>query len=388
MTTMKAGPSFYRDTWADIDMDAVEENVAALRSHLPEKTGIMAVVKADGYGHGAVHTAKAALRAGADQLAVAMLDEALELRQAGMTAPILVMGYSRPEDAAAAAAYDITLTAYAEAWLDALALDGIVDVHVKLDSGMNRLGLKQVGEIRSFGRKAAAHDSVRVTGAFTHFAASDEKDLSFTREQLEQFTFQRKTLEETTGTLDSIHAANSAAAMRVDEAALNTVRFGISMYGLNPSAEIQSDLPFPLKRAFTLKSRVTHCKHLQRGETVSYGRSYKAERDMWTATVPIGYADGWIRAHQDGDVLINGRRARIIGRICMDQMMIEVEEPVETGEEVVLIGRQGGEEITMDEVAGRVDTISYEVPCIISSRVPRVILINGEQVEVRSRFTF
>lgn len=382
---------FYRDTWAEIDLDAIRENAAAIKSTLPAAVEFMAVVKANGYGHGALETAEEALKAGAGFLGTALLDEALDLRAKGITAPILVLGVTRPQDVPTAAAEDITLTAFQEEWIkeasDALEGTGaVLSLHVKLDSGMNRIGMKSKEEISRFAAAVSASPSIEVTGMYTHLAAADELDRNFTLKQLEQFRCMGEQLEEELGRpVACRHAANSAGTLLYPEAGLNMVRVGISMYGLAPSPAVKPLLPVKLKEAFSLHSRITHVKKLQAGESISYGRTYTASEEEWIATVPIGYADGWIRANQGGDVLVDGKRAPIVGRICMDQMLIKLEHPAAVDTHVTLIGGQGTEFISVEEIAARLETISYEIPCIISARVPRVLKKGGKTAAVHNR---
>ncbi|PRO65900.1 alanine racemase [Alkalicoccus urumqiensis] len=379
--------TFYRDTWAEVDLDAIHSNTKNLRGLLDENVQIMAVVKADGYGHKAVPTAEEALAAGAQWLGTALLDEAIALREAGITAPILVLGMIRPEDVVTAAANDIIVTAFQPWWLEraekaAAASGQSFDYHIKIDSGMHRLGLKTNEEIDAFASRAASAEFGRAVGMFTHFAQADEQETSYVEEQTARFQEVADRLESVIGSIPVRHCANSAAAMRFPEAGFSLVRFGISMYGLTPSPSITADLPFALKPAFSLHSRITHVKTLEPGDTVSYGRTYTAESRERAATVPIGYADGWIRMHQGGDVLVNGQRCPIIGRICMDQMIIRVPEGIESGELVTLIGAQGSEYVSMEEAAARLDTINYEIPCVISARVPRLLQKQGRKTEV------
>jgi alanine racemase len=388
---MKTKAPFYRDTWAEVDLSAIKNNLAGIKKQLEEGVEVMAVVKADGYGHGAPETAEAALEAGASCLGTALLDEAVALRNKGIKAPILVLGVTRPEDAEAAAAYGITLTVFQADWVKkAEALLGSaskkVSCHVKLDSGMNRIGMKQETEIKDFAEAVKACRSLEVTGAYTHLATADELDTAYTDKQIERFKEMADLLEAELGKeIPCRHSANSAGAMLHRKAGFNMARVGISMYGLAPSPAVKPVLPVRLQEAFSLHSQLTHVKLLQKGETVSYGRTYTAEEEEWIGTVPIGYADGWIRANQSGDVLVNGRRARMVGRICMDQMMVKLPGYTEPGTKVTLIGRQGEAYIPVDEVAERLGTINYEIPCIISFRVPRVVKEAGKITAVHNR---
>ncbi|SDJ68003.1 alanine racemase [Salimicrobium halophilum] len=378
---------FYRDSWAEIDLDAIANNVRELKHRLSEETGVYAVVKADGYGHGDVQVARAALEAGAERLAVALLDEALRLRKAGFTAPILVMGYTRPEDAAVAAEHDITVTAYQEEWVDKVEGTGKhpVKVHLKMDTGMGRIGVRTKEEMDGVLSAIRRNENIELTGVFTHFAKADDEDLSYYEEQNRRLEgllghFTTQWTKEVT-----VHTGNSAASMRFPEQMHHFVRFGISMYGLYPSGDVKKEKPISLKPAFSLHSNLVHVKKLEAGESISYGTTYETKGEEWIGTVPLGYADGWIRKLQGAEVLVDGKRCEIVGRICMDQFMIRLDKSHPVGTEVVLIGKQGEDEIETDEIADHLDTINYEIPCIISSRVPRVYKKGGETTAISHR---
>lgn len=375
---------FYRDTWAEINLDHIKENVKSMKKLLPEDVKLFAVVKANGYGHGDFQAARAALEAGADCLAVAFMDEALSLRQRGIEAPILVLGASRPEDAPLAASADITLTVFQVSWLEKAlpCLKGKkLAFHVKLDTGMGRIGVREKDELLAIEKLAGREDAFKLQGIYTHFATADELDDSYFQEQLSRFREMLSWLGEVP---EIVHTSNSAASLRYPEARFNAVRMGISMYGLTPSPEIEHELPFPLKEAFSLHARIVHVKKLQKGDKVSYGATYEAEGDEWIGTLPIGYADGWIRRLQGQEVLVNGRRAPIVGRICMDQCMIRLPYEVEPGTAATLIGEQEGSMISVNEIAAKLETINYEVTCMISSRVPRVYKQKEKTVDLNN----
>lgn len=374
---------FYRDTWAEIDLSAIQYNIKQTKERLNHQTEIFAVVKANAYGHGMIPVAQVALQNGASRLAVAFLDEALKLRKAGITAPILVLGASRPDNVQIAAENKITLTTFSPLWLQEAAnfLTGehVLDVHVKCDTGMGRLGIKTKDEIAEIVTIIDEQPLFFLEGVFTHFATADEIDTDYFQKQLDTF----HTLLEAFDTLPPIiHCANSAAALRFTETTFNAVRLGIPMYGLAPSVEIEPLLPFLLKPAFTLHTKIVHVKKIHKGEQISYGRTYTAEQSEWIATLPIGYADGWIRKLSGQEVIVEGERVPIIGRICMDQCMIRLSRPLPVGTEVILIGKQSNEEITIDEIATKLQTINYEIPCLISSRVPRVYKVDKEIVQI------
>ncbi|WP_338752873.1 alanine racemase [Bacillus sp. FJAT-52991] len=374
---------FYRDTWAEINLDHIDYNVKEALKLLPASEQLFAVVKANAYGHGDVPVAEAAVRAGAHGLTVAFLDEALSLTKSKMKVPILVLGASRPADAALAAEHNISLTVYQLEWLQEaekhLSSDQVLKVHIKCDTGMGRLGVKTVEGLQ--GMVSFIHQSPRFTfeGIFTHFATADELDTTYFDQQLACFNAMVESLEEKP---PYIHCANSATTLRCEKAYFNTVRLGISMYGLSPSKEMKTVLPFSLKQAFSLHTKIVHIKKIQKGEKVSYGATYEAQEEEWIATLPIGYADGWIRKLQGQHMLVEGERVPIVGRICMDQCMIRLSSEKPLGTIVTLIGKQGNEEISMDEIADQLETINYEVPCVITARVPRVYRQQGKVVQV------
>lgn len=366
---------FFRDTWVEVDLNCIYENVQNTKKHLTDGVEIIAVVKANGYGHGAFEIAQTALAAGATSLAVAFLDEALELRQKGIEAPILILGWTRPEDVQIAAKHHITLTVFQLEWLksarDILEPNQTVQFHLKVDTGMGRIGIKDQHEANEIINFILENPQFSMTGVFTHFATADELDLTYLEKQYHHFITSIGWLKDRNIQVKTVHCANSATALRFPDKAFNAVRLGISMYGLSPSPEIKDQLPFPLKEAFSLKSKIVHVKQMVPGERVSYGGTYEIIENEWIGTVPIGYADGWIRKLKSSDVLVNGERCPIVGRICMDQLMIRLPDQVPVGTEVTLIGKQNNEEISIDEIAKILDTINYEIPCMISSRVPR-----------------
>lgn len=377
---------FYRKTWAEIDLTALKENVRNMKRHIGEHVHLMAVVKANAYGHGDAQVAKAALAEGASILAVALLDEALSLRAQGIEEPILVLGAVPPEYASIAAEKRIIVTGYSVGWLkDVLGFLGETEApleyHLKIDTGMGRLGCKTEEEIKEMMEMTESSDKLNCTGVFTHFATADEKDTDYFDMQLDRFKELISPLP-----LDRlmVHSSNSAAGLRFREQLFNAVRFGIGMYGLAPSTEIKDELPFRLREVFSLHTELTHVKKIKKGESVSYGATYTAKRDEWIGTVPVGYADGWLRCLAGTEVLIDGKRQKIAGRICMDQFMISLAEEYPVGTKVTLIGKQKDEWISVDEIAQNLQTINYEITCMISSRVPRMFLENGSIMEIRN----
>ncbi|OZM55765.1 alanine racemase [Lottiidibacillus patelloidae] len=372
---------FYRDTWVEVNVDHIASNVKAIIEHLPENVEMMAVVKANAYGHGAVDVAKTALQAGAKILAVAILDEALELRANNIRCPILVLGWTRPKDVQVAIDHDITLTYFQQSWIEEAAThitSGRLSLHLKVDTGMNRVGTKSFEEALQIYEYTSNKSNFNTVGIFTHFATADEDDLTYFNLQYESFTSLLHRFEKRGIIFKQIHTSNSAASIRFPEQTFSQVRVGIAMYGLAPAKEMKQRIPFPLKEAFSLHSTITHVKKIKAGEAVSYGADYIAENDEWIGTVPVGYADGWIRRlGGKSEVLVQGKRVPIVGRVCMDQFMVKLTDEVNIGEKVTLIGEQGNEKITIDEVAERLETINYEVPLMISNRVPRLYTHNS-----------
>jgi alanine racemase len=364
-------------TWIEIDLAAVEDNVKALRGI----TGVpvMAVVKANGYGHGAVEVARAALAAGASWLAVSCAEEALVLRAAGIPVPILVLGMVTPQEADEAIAAGLTLTVYCRETAElysqrASALGRSVNIHLKVDSGMGRLGTLPGEQTLELAKTAAAMPSVHLEGVFTHLACADEEDPEPTLDQLAKFDATVQMLNAAGIRPAWIHAANSAAAIAFPQARYNIVRAGVAIYGVHPSPTVK--LPAPFRPALSWKARLVSCKVLPPGWGVSYGMEYHTSGEETVGVIPVGYADGW-RRNRPNLVLLHGRRTPVIGRVCMDQCMVRLPEDASLGTDVVLIGRQGEEEIRVEEVAERWGTINYEVITGISARMPRVYVRDG-----------
>ena len=362
---------YYRHTWAEIRLDAIEKNMKSIRQILPPSTSIMAVVKANGYGHGALEVAQVALENGAELLAVAFLDEALYLRENGIDCPILVLGYCPPEYAPIAAKHHVSLTVYQQEWLlqAKKVLSTPLAVHVKVDTGMGRIGVRTKQELVEIVKELHEEGPFIFEGIFTHFAKADSKDTEYYEVQLQRFLSFLETLEEKPRW---VHASNSAASLLYETGRFNLARVGIAMYGLTPSLEIQRDLPINLHEALSLHSTLIHVKKVPKGTKISYGCTYETKDEEWIGTIPIGYADGWIRALEGQEVLVDGYRAPIVGRICMDQCMVRLPHQMPVGTKVTLIGEMGNDKISIDEIAEKLGTINYEVACMISNRIPRV----------------
>lgn len=366
-----------RPTWLEVDLEAIAHNLRLVRDMVGEGVGVMVVLKADGYGHGAARIARTAVNNGARMLAVACLSEGVALRQSGIGAPVLILGYTPAWQAREAVLNDLTATVFdldtARAFSRAAGEVGrVARVHIKVDTGMGRLGLL-LDQVLPFLQQAVALPNLAIEGIFTHFSVADEADKAYTRRQLEHFEAILQQAQATGVTFPLVHAANSAALLTVPEARFNMVRLGIALYGLAPSAD--TPLPAGFRRALSFKTRVAQVKTLPPGSFISYGNTYQTQGQEQIAVIPVGYADGFRRAPAHwGEVLVRGQRAPIVGRVCMDQTMINVTHVprVRQGDEVVLIGRQGDQEITVEQVAARLGTINYEVISEILARVPRV----------------
>jgi alanine racemase len=360
---------------AEVDLLDVAENIRTLVD-LVRPAQVCAVVKADGYGHGAIAVSEAALDAGASWLGVALVEEGSVLRKAGIDAPILLLSQPPLNDLRAAVEWDLRITVYTPEGIEALAATAakagrVARAHLKVDTGMNRVGCRPADALR-LAKELAGNDTVEFEGVYTHCAVADEPGHTFTDVQLDRF-------DEVVAELDSaglrpplLHAANSAAGIDHPRARHDLVRAGIAVYGIAPSPALQGRVS--LRPAMSLSTEVSLVKRVRAGEGISYGLRHLFTRDANVATVPIGYADGVPRAlsQRGGEVLIGGRRRAIRGAITMDQLMVECgDDEVAVGDEVVLIGRQGDELITADEWAERLGTIAYEIVCGIGPRVPR-----------------
>lgn len=375
-------------TVAEIDLGAFCHNLDLVQRSIAPGVKVAAMVKADGYGHGAWPLSRAALEAGlAEVFGVAHVDEAVALRQKGLDAPIIVLGGCFEDRAEEVVAYGLEPALFsmklAEA-VDAVARrqGRVVACHLKIDTGMGRLGLPPE-EALDAAKRLSDLEGLRLAGIMTHFATADWADKAYAQEQLGRFARAVRSVREAGITVPFVHAANSAAILSMPDSHFEMVRPGIMLYGAPPSAEVGAEAD--LRPVMTLKSRVAHLFDLSVGESVSYGRRFVAERPSRIATLPIGYADGWSRLLSNrGSVLVRGRRVPIVGTVCMDLTMVDVTDVpgVSVGDEVVLIGRQGDGVITADEVATATDTISYEVFTRIGERIPRRYFRDGRPVEV------
>ena len=369
-----------RPTWLEIDLDAIAGNTRRIKEIVGPETDVLVSLKADAYGHGALRVARTTLLNGASWLGVATLSEAIPLRAAGITAPILVFGYIPPWQAREATRLDLRATVYSTDVATELAqaardLDHTVRVHVKVDTGMARLGLRaeDVEGVVRFIEELRGMRGVEVEGIFTHLATADSADQTYALRQLARFDAVLDALDARGLRPPIVHAANSAATLTLPQSRYSLVRPGIAIYGLAPSEEVP--LPAGFQPALAFKTQVAQVKDIPAGEGVSYGATYITQRETRIAVLPVGYADGFRRAPATwGSVLIHGQEAPLIGRVCMDQCMVDVSHipDVRRGDEVVLIGRQGEATLTAEEVARRLGTISYEVVSALLARVPRV----------------
>lgn len=383
---------YYR-LWADVDLDAIRSNILQIQAALTPGTMSCAVIKADAYGHGAIQVARG-ISDLVDYFAVATLDEAIKLREYQVSRPILILGYVDPIFAETAARNQVRLTVYDlnQAMEISQQVPPSVEVlvHIKLDTGMGRIGFQPTLESVEKILQISKLPGIRVEGLFTHFANADGQTPDATFRQFEKFQYIAGQLEERGLQIPVKHCSNSAAAMYLRETDLDMVRLGISMYGMYPSCYVHQ---IPLKPALTLKSRVVHVKTVPKGFLVGYGSTWEAPDTSRIATVPVGYADGYLRSLSNlGYVLIGGAKYKIAGRVCMDQIMIDVTKPVETcgtykevsqGDEVVLMGRSGGLEITTEEISELAGTFNYEFVCGLSLRVPRIYYRDGKALEAR-----
>ncbi|MCD4763681.1 MAG: alanine racemase [Desulfobacterales bacterium] len=370
--------------WVEVDLKAIAHNIRELRRITNPKARIMAVVKANAYGHGMIEVARQSLENGAEALGVANIEEGIQLRKAGIDAPVLIFGYTSPVHAKKLIEFDITQTVYSyetsRALSEALAAYGKkIKVHIKVDTGMGRLGLlrgiknNSLSEAESISRLPM----LELEGIYTHFAAADKSDRSYAGKQFEIFIDFLNQLRIAGLEIPVTHAANSAAIINVPETHLDMVRAGISIYGLYTSEEVDRSI-IKLKPAMELKTKIIHLKKVPAGFKVSYGTTYETEKPTTIATVSIGYADGLNRLlSSKGRMLVcGGQSAPIVGRVCMDMTMLDVGEIPEIvmEQEAVVFGKQGNASISVDEIASTINTINYEVISTIMERVPRIYL--------------
>lgn len=379
-----------RPVWAEINLDSIEHNMKEIK-RISSNKKIYAVVKADAYGHGALDIVPVLLKAGATNLAVAVITEAVEIRKAGVNAPILILGFTPLSFAKEILQYDIEQTVYDLEYAKELSRIAKIEnknakIHIAIDTGMGRIGLLPNEEGFNVVREISKLSNIELEGIFTHFSTADEVDKSYSFEQLSKFNKFVGRLEDEGIKFNVKHASNSAGIIDLPEAHFNGTRPGIIMYGYYPSNEVMKG-KLNLKTALTLKTSVVHVKTLPAGMYISYGRKYKTEVESKIATLPIGYADGYTRALSNkGKVIINGKLAPIIGNVCMDQCMVDVTNigDVKVGDEVILLGEYGDTKFNADDIAEILDTINYEIICMIGRRVPRVYINNKKIVKIRN----
>lgn len=379
-----------RPVWAEIDLDILANNMKNIKKLAGNKE-VMAVVKADAYGHGALDVAPCLLENGASRLAVAMLTEAIELRNNNITAPIMILGYTPLYLGKDLINYDIEQTIYDLEYakeLSSLAknLNKKAKVHIALDTGMGRIGFLPSDESFNDICEICALDGLEVIGIFTHFSSSDEEDKEYTQYQFNQIYDFINKLEKQGINIPLKHASNSAAIIDLPNTYLDSVRAGIILYGYYPSNKVKKE-NLSIKPALTLKARIAHVKELESGMYISYNRTFKTSRKSKIATIPIGYADGYIRnLKHDAKIIVNGQLAPIVGNICMDQFMIDVTDidNVNTGDEVILLGESNDIKFNADDLAKCMNSINYEVLCLLKKRVPRAYIKNGQIIHVKN----
>jgi len=378
-------------TWTEINLDAIANNVKNIKQLIGEKIELMAVVKGNAYGHDILEVSSVVLKNGASRLAVARLEEGIFLRKAGITIPILVLGLTLEQQVELLVLYNITPTVCKYEMIEKLSKfavkeDKTVKVHIKVDTGMGRIGIFP-NHVLDFVKKVRALKNIEIEGIFTHFSVADEKDKTYTEEQFRKFMGVLSTLEREGIKIPIKHVGNSATLLDFPHMWLDLVRTGISVYGLYPSTEVQKTVK--LIPAHSFKTQIVFLKELSAGEYISYGRIYTTtKRRTKVASLPVGYADGYKRLlSNQGEVLVRGRRFPVIGRVCMDQCMIDVTNfpQVEVGDEVVLWGRQGQEEITVEEIAEKIGTINYEIIHMPDKkRVSKLFIKDGRPYKIKS----
>lgn len=381
---------FVKRTWAEISLDAITRNFHEIKHKVGDKSKICCVIKADGYGHGAVELAHIYEKLGADFFAVSNIDEGIEIRTSGCRLPIVILGYTPVRDAQRLAQYNISQAVFSLDYAKSLSAQCaeygcVCKIHVKCDTGMSRIGFmcqefpRDDNSIKEI-IEACGLTNLQPEGLFTHFCVSDESEdgREFTAKQFANFSHVKTELENAGLQIPICHCSNSGAIEDYENTYCDMVRAGIILYGLAPSPKLFGKLD--LQPAMTLKTTVAYVKTLKKGSDISYGRTFTAEQDMKIATVPIGYADGYVRQNaKDGYMLVGGKRAKIVGRICMDQTMLDVTDidDVKIGDEVIVFGTGESGEPTADTIAANTDTINYEVVCLVGKRVPRIYYKNG-----------
>lgn len=379
-----------RPCYAEINLDNLRHNFREVRRVVGNKK-IFGVIKADAYGHGAIEAARVLNEEGVDYFSVAIITEAMELRRHGFSEPILVLGYTPDTFADQIVENNITQTVFNYECARAISTEAvkrgkIAKVHVKIDTGMGRVGYTDDDDIVDEIKKISDLPGIYVEGIFSHFSTADEKDKEYSYIQLEKFKNIIKSLESEGINIEIKHIANSGAIIDIKEAYFDAVRPGIILYGYYPSSEVNKSV-LDLKPVMTLKSNIVYIKNVEKGTPISYGRKFIADKNMKIATIPIGYADGFTRLlFNKTSVIVNGKLCPIVGKICMDQCMIDVSNctDVNTHDEVIIMGKTADIDISAEVIANKLDTISYEVLCMVSKRVPRVYLEDNEIVRIKN----
>ena len=385
----------YDRVYAGIELDNVKYNLDQIASNISDKTKVIGVIKTDGYGHGALPIAKELEKLPyIHGYGVATAEEALQLKNNGIRKPIIIIGYSFPSSYEEMIVRDVRLTVFREDMLDELntiaeRLGLICKVHIKVDTGMSRIGVFPDDSGIEFVKKVLSYPNLKAEGVFTHFARADEKDKTYANNQLNTFhSFVNRIKEECNYSFEIVHCSNSAGIIEMPEANDVCVRAGIIMYGMWPSEDVRRNI-IDLKPLLSLRSHITFIKKIPAGTQVSYGGTYVADKEIAVATVPVGYGDGYPRSLSNkGLVIVRGRKVPIIGRVCMDQFMIDVSsiDDIKEGDEVTLIGRDGDEIITMEDLEKWSGMLNYELSCIIGKRVPRVYTKNNEVLYTKDYF--
>ncbi len=379
-------------TWCDVSLDNLEYNVAQIKSKLSDNVKLCGIVKANAYGHGVEEIASNLVKQGFDYLAVAFIDEAVELRLCGFEQPVLILGNTPKDTAEQVVEYNVTASVYNTETAkiisdEAVKQNKIAKIHVKIDTGMSRIGFQPNEE--SIGKILAVSKlpNIEIEGIFTHFASSDTDDEDMTVKQFDKFMEVVAALEDNGVVIPIKHCCNSAAIIKYPNMHLDMVRAGIILYGMYPS-NIEYDID--LKPLMNFKTSVINVKDMQPGQTISYGATYTVEKPMRVATVAVGYADGYSRLLSNkGRVLVNGQFANILGRICMDQCMIDVTNVhnISIGDEVILFGADENEILPIEELAVKLGTINYELPCVINNRVPRCYIKDSKRIKIHNNLS-
>lgn len=387
--------AYLRRTWAEVDVDAVKHNYRVIRKAVAPQTQIMCVIKADAYGHGAVFLGKLYENLGADRFAVSNIEEALQLRENGITLPVLILGYTPASMAKELADNNISQAVFSEEYAEGLSREAIkqnvnVKIHIKTDTGMSRIGFMYQDKERDRLsiekiKKTCSMPGLAAEGIFTHFAVSDEGDegKKTTLHQLECFSDVVQKLKNDGFSFDIVHCSNSGAVIDYKQAHFDCVRAGIILYGLSPSKKLAGRLD--LRPAMQIKSVIAQVKTIEPGTPVSYGSTFISDKPLKLATVPIGYADGYTRSLGNRAYMtVNGKKANVVGRVCMDQLMLDVSgiDDVRSGDEVIVIGDGKNNTLSFDDIAELTGTINYELVCLVGKRVPRVYVHHGEDVVI------